>query len=198
LVPISTEWKFRLIDFSKVFIILQLNVAGSDYVFNGEIMSYSFGSKDCLKEFIIPMMNDMSMSCLSEFCCFSKACDRELAKWLWSTLIQLDLNKLKEQFNAHRVRYDHKKFLPSGISPMEAMARHQEFGATDCLVPVNIELIQHLKEALGGEELLRFVDTEFAAHCESVYDSLGSPLVTFVNAWEVFSEMLPHVFEDTD
>jgi len=113
-------------------------------------------------------------------------------------LIQLDLDKLKEQFNAHQVQYDHKKFLPSGISPMEAMAHHREFGATNCLQPLNNELIQHLQEALGGEELLRFVDSEFAAHCESVYDSLGSPLVTFINAWEIFSEMLPNVFEDTN
>jgi len=61
LVPISTLWKFQLTDFSRAFITLQSNVAGSDYVFNGEITLYIFGSKGYLTEFITQMMNDMSM-----------------------------------------------------------------------------------------------------------------------------------------
>ncbi|KAG6862583.1 hypothetical protein C0991_011478, partial [Blastosporella zonata] len=47
------------------------------------------------------------------------------------------------------------------------------WGGKDYLLPVDVGLVQQLKEAMGGEAILNFVSEEFAAVCEKAYDSLG-------------------------
>lgn len=78
------------------------------------------------------------------------------------------------------------------------MARYEDFGAEYCLQLVDINIIKEIKQKLGGEELLQFVNKDVALHCEAMYCALGSPGVTLNNAWHVFSDMLPLVFEDVN
>jgi hypothetical protein len=117
----------------------------------------------------------------------------ELVQWLWPTLIQQELDELKERFNCHKTRYDSTKQLPSGVSPDVAYSLYEEYGAQNCLQPVDPDVVQNLMDAIGGEDLIRFVSVEYAARAQEVFDSLEVPKITFHNVWEIFQKMLPYV-----
>ncbi|KAF8572786.1 hypothetical protein K439DRAFT_1665947 [Ramaria rubella] len=65
----------------------------------------------------------------------------ELVQWLWSTLVQSELDNLRDRFNNHPVRFDKKKVLPSGVSPNVAYALHSDYGAINCIQAVNIDVV---------------------------------------------------------
>jgi hypothetical protein len=98
-----------------------------------------------------------------------------------------------QRFNCHATRFDRNKQIPSGVSPDVAYALHTEYGAEDCLQPVDTEVVQGLMDAIGGEDLIRFVTVEYAARAQEAFDSLCVPKLTFQNVWEVFTAMLPHL-----
>jgi hypothetical protein len=117
----------------------------------------------------------------------------ELVQWLWPMFIQQELDTLKDSFNNHVVRTDRQKKNPSGVAPNIAIAMPEEYGGQNCLQLVDVTVIQRLKEELGGEELIRFVEVEYAAHAQAVFDSLNTNLTT-ENIWLVFQAMMPLMY----
>ncbi|KIJ05969.1 hypothetical protein PAXINDRAFT_20810 [Paxillus involutus ATCC 200175] len=115
----------------------------------------------------------------------------QLVRWLWPKLIQQELDQLMDHFNNHVVRRDKKKKLPSGVSPNVAFALHDQYGGENCLQKVDRAVVKHLMEDIGGEDLIRFLDIGYAAHAQTVYDSLNFTSLTLQNVWAVFSAMLP-------
>ena len=81
--------------------------------------------------------------------------------------------------------------MPSGVSPNVAMSLHEDYGAENCLQPVDHSVVGNLMEEIGGEDLIRFVDSEYSATAQSIFDNLGFTVLTFENVWQVFSAMLP-------
>jgi hypothetical protein len=67
-----------------------------------------------------------------------------------------------------------------------------------CLLPLSEEqlaIVQEIMEELEYEgvkckDLMAFSSTEFAAHAQSVYLSLGVQQLTFENVWHIFQDML--------
>ncbi|PPR07995.1 hypothetical protein CVT24_002686 [Panaeolus cyanescens] len=119
-----------------------------------------------------------------------------LVDWLWPTLIQQELDELRERLNNHVVRYNKDKKLPSGSSPNVNMALFGEKGGEWCLQSISdsdMGIIQHLKDTAGGEELLWFVTPEYSARAQSIFDTLPYSKLSFQNVWHVFSDMLPLV-----
>ena len=112
-------------------------------------------------------------------------------QWLWSTVIQKELDDLKDRFNNHIVRRDRNKLIPSGVAPNVAYALYQQHGGENCLQPVDRAVIRHLMEELGGKDLIRFVPAEYAEKAQSIYDALGIKDLTLQNVWHVFTAMLP-------
>jgi hypothetical protein len=120
----------------------------------------------------------------------------DLAQWLWSKLIQKELDDIKLRFNSHPVRHDYNKMLPSGVLPNVAMATYQEYGATYCLQKVKMDIIRAFKQELGGDMLVRFVLPEFVARCQAVFDTLEIQTLSFQNVWAIFSHMLTLVYDN--
>ena len=116
---------------------------------------------------------------------------RELVQWLWSTVIQKELDKLKDCFNSHTVHLDHTKSNPSGISPNIAYELYEKYRGIDCLQPVDREVIHDLMEELGGRDLISFVSHDYAVKAQGVCDMLGLHDMNLQNIWHVFSAMLP-------
>ena len=116
-----------------------------------------------------------------------------LSQWLWSNLLKIELHILKEEMNTSKVRYDRNKRLPSGVSPNEVYALPGKWGLQDCLRPVDVSLIPGMKESLGGEALLKFVDDEYDSLAWAAYAHIGSPPITRHNIWDIFKAMLPCV-----
>jgi hypothetical protein len=123
----------------------------------------------------------------------SDLCFSSLVQWLWPRLIQQELDKLKHRLNTHTVRYNRDKLLPSGVSPNITMSLHEDYNAKNCLQLVDRDVIKNLMEEIGGEDLIRFVDSEYSAAACLIFDNLGFTVLTFENVWQVFSAMLPLV-----
>lgn len=116
----------------------------------------------------------------------------DLARWLWSTLIQTELDHLRDAFNNHRVRKDRGKALPSGLAPNVSFSLYEKYGGENGLLPVDCTIVKQLMENIGGEDLIRFVSRDYAAKAQAVFvDQLGNPKLTMTNVWDIFQEMLP-------
>lgn len=114
----------------------------------------------------------------------------ELVQWLWSTLIQQELDTLKDRFNNHVIRKDREKKLPSGVSPNVAYTLFSQYGGQNCLQPVDRAFVKSLMDDMGGKELIQFVSVEYAERAASVFESLAYLELTFQNVWLVFSAMM--------
>jgi hypothetical protein len=113
---------------------------------------------------------------------------------LWPTLIQQELDTLKDRFNNHVVRKDRNKKLPSGVAPNIAFILHENYGSEDCLQLVNRDIVWGLMQDIGGEDLIRFVSVEYAAIARTAFESLGHEKLSFHNIWTVFTLMMPLMY----
>lgn len=96
--------------------------------------------------------------------------------------------------NGTKMRKDKDKGGPSGMSRNDAFALPERWGGRDCLIPVDIAIIQEIKAAMGGDDILSFAPAEFCERAELAYSSLLITALSFENVWAVFSHMLPLVF----
>ena len=104
-----------------------------------------------------------------------------------------------EAMNGKRVRKDKTKAGPSGMSRNEAFSLPHLWDGRDCLLPLSpeqLETVEELKEAMGGEKLLAFVSEEFSERARQVYNGLNIRNLTSKNAWDVFRHMYPLVFPE--
>ena len=62
------------------------------------------------------------------------------------------------------------------------------------MLPVDVNIIREIKEAMGGDAILEFVSADFAELAQAAYDSLQIVKLTFENVWDVFTAMLLLVF----
>ena len=120
----------------------------------------------------------------------------ELSRWLWAKVLQLELDDFMAKKNGQRMCRNNQKFGPSGCSRNEVFALPSNYQLTNCLLLLNdeqLQLVEELKEALGGSALLDFVAPESAARFEAALDTLSIQKLKMTNAWSVFSALLPLV-----
>jgi hypothetical protein len=84
--------------------------------------------------------------------------------------------------------------MSSGHVPIDIFKHPQVHGGLDCLIRVTPDAIQHLREYLEEEvgprsAHLDWVSEDFAAIASDVHKSLGAPVITFTNSWDVFLQM---------
>lgn len=101
--------------------------------------------------------------------------------------------------NGSRMRKDKLKAGPSGCSRNDAFSLYSKYGLKDCLLPLDDDAmasVRELKMALGGEELIEFVDRPYAARAEEIFSgTLGVKNLTMENVWNVFKDLFPHMTE---
>ena len=119
--------------------------------------------------------------------------DRELCTWLWAKLLQQVFDNFMKEHNSYRVRKDNGKAGPSGMSRNTACLP-ETWGGENCLLPVDKEVIQRIKEEMGGDELLEFVSQEFSKCAEAAYHTLGVQKLSFENIWQVFMDLHENMF----
>ncbi|KAF8900677.1 hypothetical protein CPB84DRAFT_1747345 [Gymnopilus junonius] len=117
-----------------------------------------------------------------------------LSRWLWSKVLQLELDAFMHKRNAQIIRKDKKKAGPSGCSRNDAFCLPAKYGLKNMLLPLNdeqLEVVAEIKEALGGEALLEFVPPEWSTKFEQAFLSLGVVDFNMQNAWHIFEALLP-------
>jgi hypothetical protein len=87
------------------------------------------------------------------------------------------------------MRKDKSKPGPSGMSRDEAFNFPEKWGGRNCLLPVDVAVIEKMKADLGGDALLDFVSPEFSQRAQEIFDSLNVIELTFENVWIIFSRM---------
>ncbi|KAF8445060.1 hypothetical protein L210DRAFT_3611184 [Boletus edulis BED1] len=118
----------------------------------------------------------------------------ELCQWIWPKLLRKDLQETMDFRNGARMRKDNNKIGPSAMSRNQAFSLPEQWGGRDCLLPVNVNVIQEIKAEMGGDALLQFTSAEFSARAQAMYDTLGITELTTENIWHVFQAMYPLVF----
>lgn len=96
--------------------------------------------------------------------------------------------------NSFVSRRDANKPGPSGMSRNDAFSQPERWGGKNCLLPVDVSIVQEIKEAMGGDSILEFVTPEFSERAQAAYDSLGVMDLNTENVWHVFRDLLPLVF----
>jgi hypothetical protein len=107
-------------------------------------------------------------------------------------MLQASLDNFRNFRNGAKMRKDNDKAGPSGCSRNEAFFCHEEWGGVNLLQPVDLRVVREMKEAMGGDDLLKFVPDEFAAACQAAFARLDIPEehVNLGSVWGVFREML--------
>jgi hypothetical protein len=100
--------------------------------------------------------------------------------------------------NAVKIRSQHEKPGPSGMSRNEAFSLFEDWGGKDYLLKIPVDVVRTMKADLGGEALLEFTGPEFSQRAQAVLDSLRPVALTLENAWKIFRVMLPLVFPERD
>lgn len=121
----------------------------------------------------------------------------ELCRWLWSKLLNQEIQKMMEIRNAARMRKDKNKAGPSGMSRNQAFSLPESWDGTNCLLKIDdLALIREMKDQLGGKQLLEFSTPEFDYAAQTAYDSLNVKLLTFGSVWNIFVGMLPILYSN--
>ena len=115
----------------------------------------------------------------------------ELSRWLWAKVLRLELDSFMQFRNGAKMRKDAKKAGPSGVSRNEAFSLFEEWGGRNCILPVDLDVIREIKEAMGGDSLLEFTTSTFSKQAQVAYDSQGIVQLSFENCWDIFTAMHP-------
>lgn len=96
--------------------------------------------------------------------------------------------------NRHKGRKQILKSLPSGTSSNSLMANPTASGGVSQLRPIDRAVVRkYMDEDLGGADILKFVDDDFALQCQNAWTTIHSPKLIPENGWAIFKAILPHV-----
>ncbi|KAJ6474303.1 hypothetical protein C8R45DRAFT_1160581 [Mycena sanguinolenta] len=114
-----------------------------------------------------------------------------LFHWLWSKIVQIQLDSFKLYWNNRKPRKDPKKNLISGVPPIEVYRNPELYGLARMGTPVTQETIDALRENLpcSREEAFRWVPGSFDTAAAEAYIALGSPKLEPRRGWEIFGQM---------
>ncbi|KAJ7185212.1 hypothetical protein C8R46DRAFT_881931, partial [Mycena filopes] len=113
-----------------------------------------------------------------------------VALWLWAKITQLRLNAIKRENSRHHVRFQRNKLLPTGGRHGDFYSKPEKWGGKDQLIPVDLAVIDRLIEKYTPPRLFQFGTDEMVSLCEGLYEEVGSPEVSAVNGWAVFTAMI--------
>ncbi|KAI0309245.1 hypothetical protein OF83DRAFT_1166884 [Amylostereum chailletii] len=122
----------------------------------------------------------------------------DLCQWVWARALRKDMNEFIKFRNSVTMRKNHEKPGPSGTSRNNVFTIHARWGGRNCLKPVDVDVVQEMKNALGEgagvEGLLEFTSPEYSKRAEEVFLSLGVLDLRMHNAWDVFMAMYPLMY----
>ncbi|KAJ7163849.1 hypothetical protein C8R43DRAFT_879192 [Mycena crocata] len=113
-----------------------------------------------------------------------------VALWLWAKITQLRLDNIKRENSRHHVRFQRNKLLPTGGKHGDFYKNPEKWGGRDQLVPVDVAVIDYLIETYTPPRLFQFGTDEMVSLCEVLFSAVGTPEVSAVNGWAVFTAMI--------
>ncbi|KAM5544839.1 hypothetical protein V8D89_001737 [Ganoderma adspersum] len=117
--------------------------------------------------------------------------DINLFQWLWSQIVQIELNGFTAYWNSHHVRQQRNKLMPSGSTLNNFFATPGQWGGQDCGIPVDVTVVEALRKELKmpHADIYKFVSDDSHLAAEDAYATIGSPALTVGSGWAVFAQM---------
>jgi hypothetical protein len=75
-------------------------------------------------------------------------CGRHLFNWIWSPIVQGELDHLTERWNSHVICCQRNKLMPSGVSPNELYAHPEHYGGHCFAIQVPQAAINTFRESI--------------------------------------------------
>ncbi|KDR70020.1 hypothetical protein GALMADRAFT_230371 [Galerina marginata CBS 339.88] len=121
----------------------------------------------------------------------SRILDELVFRWVFIPWMQKELDAWCTRINNSRKRKDRNKILPHGVPNLIYDSPHR-FGCLDFKINVQPEAVEHVRNlyAPADDPVFELVPAEFAHHAQVLYESMGKPVVTWKNVWDVYSELL--------
>ena len=82
------------------------------------------------------------------------------------------------EWNSFKSCKDNSKPGPSGMSHNAAFSMPKCWGGWNCLLPVDVAVIQEIKEVMGGDEILEFLSCKFSECAEATASWLLTTMCT--------------------
>jgi hypothetical protein len=124
-----------------------------------------------------------------------------LVYWIFVPLIQKALDKFRDWWNGHRIRYQKEKLMPSGHVPEDVLENPGRWAAKDCRIRVERDAIDVLRgyvteDAGPREEHYRWYSNRFEQSAEDAYMAIRKPKITVDNAWDLFKRLIGIIREN--
>lgn len=119
---------------------------------------------------------------------------RHLFYWILVPIVQAALDEFCVWWNQHTVCRQPDKDMPSGHVPQDAVEHPQLFGGVNCLIHLPKDTIHNLRNYLAEEvgpreKYQQFFPDEFISVATQVHSALGSPEISLLTAWSIFTKM---------
>ena len=114
--------------------------------------------------------------------------------WPFGTQLScsLELSCRRGMPHMHQIRKQPNAALPSGSTPTQFFSAPNVYGGEYAFVPIPQEAIDELRQLIlvTCDEAFEWVDDDFAAMAESLWDKLGRPERSLISCWDVFTQRI--------
>ncbi|KAF7293193.1 hypothetical protein HMN09_01197300 [Mycena chlorophos] len=116
---------------------------------------------------------------------------QDFARWVWAKAVQHRLDKHVRENGRHHIRTQKKSRLPTGGRIKDFYEHPDRYGGRAQLIQVDLGLVDRLIEEHTPSDLFQFASTpEMELVCGLTYAAIGSPEISSLNAWPVFTAMV--------
>lgn len=136
--------------------------------------------------------------CLSVYPHSHAASVSMLARYLWSTVVQLKLDDVRNRLNNHKGRYQKDKYDPSGVAPAISYKLPEKCAGIECIQPVDVAFVEQMMKELGGDDIVRFVPKGYEGKAQAALAQTTFETLSLQNVWTLFEAMLPLMPEVDD
>lgn len=113
---------------------------------------------------------------------------------LWVPLVQRIMDEYVEEKNSYRTRTNYKSCLPTGVPPDVAYHLPTDYGGTEGLIPVPIEVVQTILHEVypDREELFMVSPPRFHTLVEDLIMNTGwaGVEIDMTNVWELYNVLI--------
>ncbi|KAF8076956.1 hypothetical protein FPV67DRAFT_1715799 [Lyophyllum atratum] len=111
-------------------------------------------------------------------------------RWIFIPWLQTELDAYRNRVNNSKKRADRNKILPHGV-PNDIYESPERYGCLDFKVKVDAEAIDYMRGLYAPPDnaVFELVPPSFESFAQALYETMGSPLVTRDNVWDVYHSL---------
>ncbi|PPQ83249.1 hypothetical protein CVT24_001149 [Panaeolus cyanescens] len=128
----------------------------------------------------------------------SRPLDLFVFRWIFIPFLQGELDAWADMVNSTQKRADRNKILPHG-APNDIQSNPERFGCLNFKIDVDMNIVEQVRKEFAPptDPVFELVPPKFAKYADILFESMGRPVLTTENVWDVYRELL-HRFEHLD